>query len=56
MNIEGWDSEVTLWRHRPPDQCQKYFFLGNFSQIFPNFWSELAYLEMLKNFKMAAIL
>ena len=26
MNTEGWDWEVTLWRHRPPDQCQKYFF------------------------------
>ena len=34
MNIEGWDSEVTLWRHRPPDQCQKYFFLGNFRWFF----------------------
>ena len=34
MNIEGWDSEVTLWRHRPPDQCQKYFFLGNFRRSF----------------------
>ena len=34
MNIEGWDSEVTLWRHRPPDQCQKYFFLGNFRWSF----------------------
>ena len=30
MNIEGWDSEVTLWRNCSPDQCQKYFFLGNF--------------------------
>ena len=34
MNIEGWDSEVTLWHHRPPDQCQKYFFLGNFHWSF----------------------
>ena len=34
MNIEGWDSEVTLWHHRPPDQCQKYFFLSIFFRSF----------------------
>ena len=38
MNIEGWDSEVTLKRHRPPDQCQKYFFLGNFRWSFRIFY------------------
>ena len=38
--------------HRPPDQCQNTF-LRQFSLIFPNFWSKLAYPETFTNFQMA---
>ena len=47
--IEGWDSEVTLWRHRPPDQCQKYFFLGNFCWSFRIF-GQISLSWNVKNF------
>ena len=50
MNIEGWDSEVTLKRHRPPAECQKYFFLDNFRR-FSEFLVKISLFQNVKNFQ-----